>query len=130
MILLCDENISPRVPETLRQDGYDARSFHMMGWLSRRDLQWLPGAGQMEGSLILTRDRSMLDNSNEKQAIIDNNLGVVFLTAGQQSVEDLIRLVVNSWDQLEHLHDTTPRPFVRFLTTTGNLRERLHGRGL
>ena len=84
----------------------------------------------MEDSLILTRDRSMLDNSNEKQAIIDNNLGVVFLTAGQQSVEDLIRLVVNSWDQLEHLHDTTPRPFVRFLTTTGNLRERLHGRGL
>ena len=72
----------------------------------------------------------MLDDSDEKQAIIDNNLGVVFLTSGQQPVEDLIQLVIGNWDQLEHLHHNTLRPFIRFLTTTGNLRERLHGRGL
>ena len=72
----------------------------------------------------------MLDDSDEKQAIIDNDLGVVFLTSGQQPVDDLIRLVTDSWGQLERLHYNTPRPFLRFLTMTGNLRERLHGRGL
>lgn len=130
MILLCDENISPQVPEALRQRGRDARSFHMLGWLSRPDLQWLPGAGQMEDLLILTRDRSMLDDSDERQAIIDNNLGVVFLTSGQQPVEYLIQLIIDNWDQLEQLHNNTPRPFVRFLTTLGTIRQRLHGRGL
>ena len=72
----------------------------------------------------------MLDDPDEKQAIIDNYLGVVFLTSGQQPVEDLIQLVIGNWDQLEHLHHNTLRPFVRFLTTIGTLRERLHGQGL
>ena len=130
MILLCDENISPKVPEALRQIGRDARSFHMLGWLSRPDLQWLPGARQMEDLLILSRDRSMLDDADEKQALIDNNLGVVFLTSGQQPLEDLIQLVVDSWNELEQLHNSTPRPFARFLTTTGTLRQRLHGQSL
>ena len=100
MILLCDENISPKVPEALRLSGHDARSFQIMGWLCRPDLRWLPDAGRIEDSLILTRDRSMLDDSDEKQAIIDNDLGVVFLTSGQQPVDDLIRLVTDSWGQL------------------------------
>ena len=130
MILLCDENISPQVPEALGEMGRDARSFHMLGWLSRPDLQWLPGAGQMEDLLVLTRDRSMLDDSDEKQAIVDNNLGVVFLTSGQQPVEDLIQLLDERWDELEQLHYNTPRPFARFLTTTGTLRQRFHGQGL
>ena len=98
MILLCDENISPKVSEALRQNGHDARSFQMMGWLSRPDLQWLLNARQMEDSLILTRDRSMLDDSDETRAIVDYSLGVVFLTAGQLRLEELIRLVVNNWD--------------------------------
>ena len=72
----------------------------------------------------------MLDDPDERQAIIDNNLGVVFLTSGQQPVEDLIQLVADNWYQLYHLHNNTPRPFARFLMTTGNLRERLHGRSL
>ena len=72
----------------------------------------------------------MLDDSDEKQAIIDNNVGVVFLTGGQQAVESVIELLTNSWAVLEELHNNTSRPFARFLTTDGNLRQRLHGRGL
>ena len=72
----------------------------------------------------------MLDDSDEKQAIVDNNLGVVFLTSGQQPVEGLIQLVIDNWAKLEEAHNNIPRPFVRFLTTIGTLRERLHGQSL
>ena len=72
----------------------------------------------------------MLNRVGEFQSIVDNNVGVVFLTGGQQPVDSVIELLANSWTILEELHSGTPRPFIRFLTTTGNLRERLHGRGL
>lgn len=130
MILLFDESISPQVPQALRQDGYDALSFHNLGWLGEDDVIWLPKAGQIADSLVLSRDRAMLDDSDELQEIIDNNVGIVFLTSGQQPVESVIQLVTASLELLEELHNNTPRPFTRFLTTEGHLRRRLHGRGL
>ena len=130
MILLCDESISPRVPNALRQQGYDALSFQELGWLGEADLIWLPKAGRLQDVLTLSRDRMMLLKGEELEAIRDNGLGMVFLTSGQQPVESVIPLVLSSWDLLERLHNNTSRPFVRFLTTSGNLRERLHGRGL
>ena len=130
MILICDENISPRVTNALRQRGYDARSFRDLEWRGRADLSWLPTAAQISDSLVLSHDRSMLNRLPEKQAIIDNGIGIVFLTNGQQPQENLIPLIADSWELLEQLHHNTPRPFVRFLTTDGNLIRRLHGLGL
>ena len=123
MILLCDENIGPRVTNALRQLGYDARSFRDLGWLGQPDLNWLPMAGRISDSLVLSRDKMMLKEKEENQAIIDHNIGIVFLTNGQQSQESLVPLVAASWELLEELHYNTPRPFVRFLTTDGNIRQ-------
>lgn len=130
MILYCDENISPLLPEALIENGYDARSFRSLDWLGRQDVEWLPSVGLMEDVLVLSRDRTMLDDPDELAAILENNVGIVFLTSGQQRTEETIRLVIESWGKLEDLHNSTPRPFIRFLTTGGNLRERFHGRGL
>lgn len=130
MILLCDESISPQVSNALRQQGYDALSFQELGWLGESDVIWLPKAGRLQDVLILSRDRMMLLKREELQAIRDNELGIVFLTSGQQPVESVIPLVLSSWAQLEQLHNNTPRPFIRFLTTLGTIRQRLHGRGL
>lgn len=118
------------MPNALRQQGYDVLSFQDLGWLGESDVNWLPKAGLLQDVLILSRDRMMLQKREELEAIRDNGLGMVFLTSGQQPMESVIPLVISSWEQLEELHNNTPRPFVRFLTTTGNLRERLHGQGL
>ena len=71
-----------------------------------------------------------MEEDSEISAIVRNNLGVVFLTGGQLPSEIMVDVLTANWFQLEELHNNTPRPFVRFLTTTGNLRERLHGQGL
>lgn len=130
MILYCDENISPLLPDILREHGYDALSFQSLDWLGRRDVDWLPLVGEIEDALVLSKDRAMLDDTDELEAIVANNVGIVFLTGGQQTTQSVIQLVIDSWEKLEELHENTPRPFVRFLTTTGNLRAGLHGQGL
>lgn len=130
MILICDENVGPRVVEALRLRGYEALSFHDLGWLGEADAIWLPKAALITDSLVITRDRTILEKDEEMKALADNRVGVVFLTGGQLPTEIMVEVLVTNWEQLEELHNNTPRPFVRFLTTTGNLRERLHGQDL
>lgn len=128
MILICDENVGTQVVEKLRQRGYDALSFRNLGWLGESDVVWLPKAGGISDSIVISRDRSMLDERAELQAIIDHNVGIVFLTGGQLTIERMAQTLAENWAQLEELHNNTPRPFIRFLTSSGNLRQRLHGR--
>lgn len=130
MILICDENVGPRVVEALRLRGYEALSFHDLGWLGEADAIWLPKAALITDSLVITRDRTILEKDEEMKALADNRVGVVFLTGGQLPTEIMVEVLATNWEQLEELHNNTPRPFVRFLTTTGNLRERLHGQDL
>ena len=130
MILICDENLSPRISDALQEQGLDARSFESLGWLGDDDPIWLTRIPDMADTLVISRDRMMLNRPREFNAIVANDIGIVFLTSGQQSVESVIELLRNSWSLLEELHYNTPRPFARFLTTTGNLRERPHGQGL
>ena len=128
MILICDENVGTQVVEKLQQRGYDALSFRNLGWLGESDVVWLPKAGGISDSIVVSRDRSMLDERAELQAIIDHNVGIVFLTGGQLTIESMAQTLAENWAQLEELHNNTPRPFIRFLTSSGNLRQRLHGR--
>ena len=128
MILICDENVGTQVVEKLQQRGYDALSFRNLGWLGESDVVWLPKAGGISDSIVISRDRSMLDEKAELQAIIDHNVGIVFLTGGQLTIERMAQTLAENWAQLEELHHNTPRPFIRFLTSSGNLRQRLHGR--
>lgn len=128
MILICDENVGTQVVEKLRQRGYDALSFRNLGWLGESDVVWLPKAGGISDAIVISRDRSMLDERAELQAIIDHNVGIVFLTGGQLTIERMAQTLAENWAQLEELHHNTPRPFIRFLTSSGNLRQRLHGR--
>ena len=91
---------------------------------------WLPKAALIADSLVITRDRTILEKDEEVAAIADNTLGVVFLTGGQLPAEVMVDVLTTNWERLEELHNNTHRPFIRFLTTTGNLRERFHGQGL
>ena len=130
MILLCDENIGRVIPEELNWKGHDARSSRSLGWLSKPDVDWLPEAGLMADSLVLSCDRMMIKRGGELQAIISNNVGIVFLTSGEEPVENVVRLLSASWSLLEQVHLNTPRPFARFLTPDGQLLDEYDGRSL
>ena len=130
MILLFDENLGRGIPEELNWRGFDARPSRSLGWLSRPDVDWLPEAAQIADSLVLSCDRMMTRKGDELQAIVDNNIGIVLLTSGEETVGDVVQLLSANWSLLEQLHLNTPRPFVRFLTPDGQLLDEYDGQSL
>ena len=98
-----------------------------MGWLQKDDVDWIPMAGLISDSLILSRDRRILRKPKEKAAIISSNLGIVCLTEGNDPAELVVQLVQDNWAMLEQLHWHTPRPFARFLTSHGEFLEEFNG---
>ena len=127
MILLCDENLGKYMPEELNWRGYDVRSARSLGWLSLADVNWIPRAGLINDSLVLSRDREIIHHAEEKAAIISNNVGIVCLIEGNDPAEMVVQLVQDNWTILEQLHLHTPRPFARFLTSEGELHEEFNG---
>ena len=122
MILLCDEDIGVGVPRALHAVGYDARSLNGMGWRGTPDEFWLTKAGQLEW-LVLSCNKRMLKVRAERDTIIREHVGVVFLAAGEEHPPSVLIRILRKWRDLELLWDSTPRPFARFLFANNRLSE-------
>ena len=127
MILLCDENISPVVVDEVNRMGYAAQSFRDLGWLGVPDERWLPLATQITDILILTYDLNIFRKYQQRPRIMNSNVGIVFLTAANETFESKIRLITSNLPKIEELHNNTPRPFAWFLNAEGQLQDNLNG---
>ena len=123
MILLCDEDIGTGVPAALTAVGYDARALVRQGWGGRPDVEWLAWAGNA-GMLVLSCNKKMLRVPSERQAIIDSNVGIVFLTTGEERPAKVLLTLLRRWNALEEHDLITPRPFAKFLSPDGKIRDR------
>ena len=123
MILWCDENIGTAVPRALASVGYRAHALYDLGGASRPDVDWLVQAGR-ERVVVFSCDKKMLKVPNEKQTIIDERVGIVFLTSGQEKTALVLKMLLSRWSRMEELDNTTPRPFARFVTPNGIVRLR------
>lgn len=119
MILLCDENLG-KIPQALALVGLDARYFKALGWSGKKDIEWLPWVGQAQW-LLLSCNKKQLIVPNECNAILQNNVGVVYLTTGEEFPAKVLGLLLKKWDTLELLWNKTERPFARFLHPNGIL---------
>ena len=123
MILLCDEDIGTGVPSALTAVGYDARSLIGVSWGGRPDQFWLTKAGQLEW-LVLSCNKKMLKVTEEKDTIIREHVGIVFLTSGEEHPPTILLRLLRKWADLELLWDTTPRPFARFLSPNNRISDK------
>ena len=120
MILLCDEDIGAGVPRALKAVGYEARSIIGMGWGGMPDEFWLTKAGQL-GFLVLSCNKMMLKAIAEKDTIIRESGGIIFLTNGEEHPPTVLMRILRKWSDLELLWNTTPRPFAKFLFSNNQL---------
>ena len=120
MILLCDEDIGRGVPHALSDVGFRTVSVAQQGWIGRPDIELLETAGR-NGWVFLSSIKKMLQVPHERDAIVDNNLGAVFLTSGEERIVKVLQLLLRKWDDLDLLDRTETRPFVRFLNMRGEL---------
>ena len=129
MILLCDEDIGTGVPNALHAVGYDAHSMVGMGWQGMPDVEWLALAGSA-GMLVLSCNKKILTVPSERQAILANSVGIVFLTTGEERPARVLLTLLRKWDSLELLDSTESRPFARFLSPNGRLSQSYRGLSL
>jgi hypothetical protein len=120
LILVCDENIGTGVPRALALVGYDTQYFVNLSWAGKKDEEWLPLIGQNQW-LLFSCNKKMLLVPSERECIIKNKVGVVFLTNGEEYPAKVLRLLLSKWHILELLWDTTEKPFARFLSPNGKL---------
>lgn len=120
MILFCDENVGTGVPKALALVGCSTQYSVGLGWQGKPDVQWLAWAGQNQW-LVFSHNKKMLLVPEEREVIIREKVGIVFLTSGVEHTARVLRLLLVKWDTLELLWKTTDRPFARFLSPNGRL---------
>ena len=124
MILLCDEDVGTKIPKALKLVGVkNVKSMADSGFgLGKDDVEWLRDVGK-RGWLAFSCNKKMLDVPRERDTIIAEKVGIVFLTSGQEYLQQVLRLLLNKWKWLEHIDQTTPRPFAYFLYPYGRTRK-------
>ena len=126
MILLCDEDIGVGVPTALQLVGYETISMAKQGWLGIPDERWLEQAGR-NGWLALSCNKKMLSVPAERETLIREKVGIIFLTSGQEYSARVLRLLLVKWSWLENIDRTAPRPFAWFLSPAGRTSQSYRG---
>ena len=103
--------------------GLEARALVDHGWRGRTDEWWLRRVGML-GWLVFSYNLRMLKVQREREVIIEERVGIVFLTTGQERPPNVLQLHVRRWSDIELLDNTVAKPFARFLSPNGRIRER------
>ena len=129
MTLFCDEDVGTKVPRALHLVGCDALSLVDVGWGGRPDIWWLELAGR-KGWLTLSCNKKQLRVPEERRAIRENGVGIVYLTTGEEQLPKVLRLLLTKWEVLSKLDAEEARPFARFLSPNGRLTATYRGLSL
>ena len=119
MIFVCDEDIGTRVPRALNLVERDALSFRETGLLGVPDVDWLTEAGANQW-FVFSCNKAMLTVPIERDTIIREKVGIVFLTGGQERLANTLRLILRKWDWFEYVDSTVGRPFAYLLYQNGS----------
>ena len=118
MILLCDEDIGTHVPKALQLMHYRTMSLAQKGWRSWDDPKWLTIAGQ-KGWLVFSANKKMLKVPKERDTIIQEKVGIVYLTNGEEYIDKVLWLLLVKWKWLQFIDQNEQRPFVFFMSPRG-----------
>ncbi len=91
-------------------------------WLGKSDIEWLSEVGR-NGWLALSCNKRMLMVPAERQVIVAEKVGIVFLTSGQERLPDTLRLLLDKWPWLETIDRSVQRPFAYYLYPSGRTRK-------
>lgn len=105
-----DHNLSPRLPNGLREFGEDAIHLTDKFQSDTADEEWLRYVGE-NGLFLITRDDRIRWRPNELAALRQHNVGAFFLGGKNRSRCELIQQTVGNWPRIKELAAKTHRPF-------------------
>jgi hypothetical protein len=121
--LFFDEDTGRGVPDALYAVGirceYVSRKFPIVK--GTPDELWIPYAGKT-GLLVFSCNKGILEAEAQRELWIENDVGGVFLTSGQDRKVDILLLVLRRMDWLREIDEHTARPFAYMITIHGKWR--------
>jgi hypothetical protein len=117
-----DENMGDRIPRALKLLGLQA-----IPGVSKRygggqvDTAYLKRAAQ-RGWLAISANKHMLDVEAERDTILREHVGIVFITDGQMTRPALMLLLLRKWEWFAAIDNEEVRPFVFYLYPSGRTR--------
>lgn len=132
MKVYIDENIAPQIAPGLHhlQEPLNNKEKHCCEIISikdhfgegTKDEEWIPIAGR-EGAIVITQDLRINSNQQQKQLYLEHGLGIFFFKPPSKTgylYWDLVKQVINHWEEIKHLSTKTKRPFAYRCTAKKN----------
>ena len=69
--------------------------------------------------LAFSSNLAILSSQAQRDLLIANDVGAVFLTTGKEHSHDVLRLILDKWDWLQSIDTHEQRPFAYLLTMRG-----------
>lgn len=123
MKVYIDENIAPQIAPGLHElqkplNKKDKHEFEVVTiketfGVGTKDEEWIPIAGK-EGAIVITQDLRINSNSQQRSLYLESGLGIFFFkppSKGGYQYWDLVKQVVNKWEEIKRLAGKTPMPF-------------------
>ena len=118
MITYTDENVGIKVPKALKLVGLRTIPAISKGGVGEPDIQWLERVGK-KGWLGVSCNKNMLNVPEERDAIINNNVGIVFFNSGNLHPRELLYLILRKLAWMEGIDANVVRPFAFLLYNNG-----------
>lgn len=122
MILYSDEDVGTRVPNALKLVGCSVVSAVSKRAVSEPDVQWLERV-RKKGWLGLSCNKNILRVPEERDAIISNKVGIVFINEEALHPKDKLLLLLRKWEWMKDVDSSEERPFAYFLYTNGSAKK-------
>ena len=123
MKVYVDENIAPQIAPGLNElqkplNCKEKCSCEIMSIIERfdsgaKDEEWIPVAGK-EGAIVITQDLRINSNTQQRSLYQESGLGMFFFKPPSKTgylYWDLVKQVINNWEDIKHLSIKTKRPF-------------------
>ena len=127
MILFWDKNLPKTIPEALKTlnipQGIEWYLRHFP--LSDRypeggDDVWLAQVGDW-GWTVISQDYHLHERENERYAIKQHSVGCFYLWGAEATKWQIMRCFARAYDKIIQAADTTPRPFIFWVSESGRL---------
>jgi len=125
MNFFIDENLPPKIAEALDilDNSNNIYSIPKYFEIGIKDEDWIPKLFNLKG-IVITQDTNINRTKKQWDLFTSNNLGGFFIKTSSKTglnYWDLVKLIINNWEEIKQKNKKTKRPFGYRITQRGKM---------
>lgn len=111
---------SNKLPARLRSNGFKVEVHDDHFNENTSDIEWLRFVGK-KSWYVITKDKRIRYRENEKQLVIEYNIGMFVFTKGKYTSDEMAEIIIKARRNIENFINRTPAPFIASISKSGNI---------